>query len=584
MGFISQLAQGKAGLTPISRRGQETWRQIFGTSKEDGGKEPRRNQPKQSVAPGGSYGRSSISGGVAYKHLLEAMRSKAPGGWTDDRYEQSRHFVGMAYVAIHRKCTQLQQAEFQVFRKDKHSQDGKVPVEEEDPPEGDRLCKPYDLVKLLEKPNNQDSFGKWMYRLGQQKSLTGQGLTWIVPNQLGNPVELYCVPTALAIPQPAVNPDYPNGYYRIQPLYPYGPFSNYPTPTTSVGAAIPAEWMMRMLYPHPLLRYEGYSPMTAMRLHLDELESMDRSRWYSMKRTFRPNAALNFKEMEGAQPLPESEIERIHAEWENEWQGPENVGRIIVGTPGADLELLGTSPIDMDYQQGWDQLCSFILGGFGITKPAAGMVEDSSYSTLFATLKQLNLITLDPEVDDVAADITRYIAPYFGDDLIVEIRCKRIDDHDVNFSKVDKLTNLKGMPKKVIEVALKLLDIPIEDGMVEELSKAGEQEGGAPGGMPGMPGAEQPAEGGPEELGQEALAPADEVEANPEEVEEERPNPGNLSQGALGPRKSLAKRIKMLRQTQFKSLRPKLIEEPEVILPSMYDLVRGAISNGNGKH
>ena len=76
-------------------------------------------------------------------------------------------------------------------------------------------------------------------------------------------------------------------------------------------------------------------------------------------------------DVEGMEPLPESEIDRIHAEWENEFQGPENHGRLIVGTPGGQFDMFGSKPTDMDYQSGWDQQLNFILGGFGITKPAA---------------------------------------------------------------------------------------------------------------------------------------------------------------------------------------------------------------------
>src|SRR5260370_35899679 len=108
-------------------------------------------------------------------------------------------------------------------------------------------------------------------------TLMGKALTWMVPNKLKTPMELYSIPTAIAIPQPAINPDFPDGYYRIQPIYPYGPFSSYPTPATAVGAPIPAQWMLRVKYPHPLLRYDGYSPMTVLRLQQDEIESIDRS-------------------------------------------------------------------------------------------------------------------------------------------------------------------------------------------------------------------------------------------------------------------------------------------------------------------
>lgn len=508
MGFISSLATGSAHhkaddpslrRSPTDQgRGRALWQQVFATNKEAGGEASQF--PKVRPTPGGSYARSSLATDASFKRLLQAMRSMAPGNWSDDRWEQtSRHFTGITYVAVHRICMRLQQCEFQVFHKDPRHPDGKRSVRENETTA--ERNGPYDLVRLLERPNNQDSFGKWLYRIFQQKYLTGTALNWLIPNRLGCPMEMYCIPTALAIPQPAVNPDYPDGYYRIQPVYPYGPFSSYPCPSSAVGAAVSAEWMMRFQYPHPLYRFDGYSPLTGLRLHIDELEMMDRSRHYKMRRSSNPDAVLNFEEQEGMEPMPGHEIDRIRTEWENEHQGPENHGRLIVGTPGAKLEpWQGPSPREMDYSNSWEQLTGFIMGGFGITKPAAGMVEDSAYSTLFATLKQLNLLTLDPETDDLALELTRHLAPYFGDDLIVEIRCKRIDDHDLKFQKLNILCQQKAITKNQL---LKELDMPTTDedwgddiagtdpmqqqqmmgGMPGMGAPPGAPPGGAPGGM-----------------------------------------------------------------------------------------------------
>jgi phage portal protein BeeE len=426
-------------------------------------------------------------------------------------------------------------SEFHVYRKDPTHPDGRIPVSEQNPgPRNENFACAYDLVQLLEKPNNQDSWGRQAYRWSQQMGLTGTALTYMVPNRFGVPVELYVIPTALAIPQPTINPDYPDGFYRIQPMYPYGPFSSYPTPSTAVGAPIPAQWMLRFQKPHPLLRYDGYSPLTAMRLHIDELEGMDRSRWYKMMRTINPEAVLNFAESEGMQPLPWEEIERIRAEMENEQSGPENAGRLYISTPGATLEQWGTSPKDMDYQGGWDQLVSFILGGgFGISKEACGMLADTSYSQLFASLKQLHLLTLEPDCSDIGADLTKHLAPFFGDDLVVEVRVKRIDDPDILDKKIS--TMITGKLGTVNE-ARRLLGLPITD------EKWGSERLGAePQQGPQMPGDATNQAMGEPPASQQA---ADKVGAEggfgmqepQDEAEAARPDLGGMNTGSLGPR------------------------------------------------
>lgn len=579
MGFLAEMERKASPsrlmtVSPPKISGRMAWRQIFNEAVT---KEDRFEKPREQPAPnGGSWGRSMVSTDNATKRLLQALRSKAPGSPTANHYEQSKHYVGIIYAGIHRQNELLTQSEFEVFVKDKSHPNGKRPITSKDPPMGGRMVKPYDLVELLERPNKEDDFGDLMANWNLQLDLTGMALTWMVPNKLGTPFELYPIPTALAIPQPVVNPDYPDGYYRIQPMYPYGPFSSYPVPAASVGAAIPAQWMMRIKYPHPLLRYEGWAPTLAMQSHIDQHEQMDRARWYSMKRGINPSAVLNFDDMDGSQPLPEPEIERIKADFEAEQQGAENWAKLFVATPGSKLEPWGSRPVDMDFQAGWEQVSSFILGaGFGITKPAAGMTEASAYATLFASLKQLYWQTLDPKCSRVGKRLTREVAPYFGDDLIVEVRCKRLDDHDIAMQKAS--TGMQGKCITKNEMRKHYLDLPItEEEWGEEIAgteKQDQQQEGMAGMMGGMMGGDAqqppaPAQGEqapPDNGGINALMQDQEQDPN---AQESQPTPGDLDQGSLGPRKGL-NRI-------FKSLPTKR--------KSTYEFITEAIGSRNGTH
>jgi phage portal protein BeeE len=607
MGILSELASSKSvKAAPTGRKAAPTieraqresrtlWNQMFRTAPSPGSDE--KPGYGQKPVPGGTRSRSvsGVGNQASFERLLTAMRSGAPGGWSDDRWEQTiRHFVGISYVAIHRICMQLMRAEFQVFRQDFAHPDGKRPVRQDE--------EAWEIVRLLKRPNRQDSFGRMMYRWGQQIRLTGSALTWLVPNKFGKPYELYSIPTAIAIPQPATNPDYPDGYYRIQPVYPYGPFSSYPTPATAVGAAIGAQWMMNWKYPHPLLRYDGYSPQTAGRLHMDSFEMIDRSRFYSMRRGIHPSAVLNFDDFEGAEPLPEPEIERIKADFENEQMGPENWGKLFVAAPGSKLENWGQAPVDMAFESGWDQLADFILGGiFGITKPAAGMVEDSSYSTLYATLKQLHLITIEPETEMIGAELTHWLGPYWGDDIIIEVRAPRIDDQDLKIGILNVLMSAKAITKGEMR---KELNMPLwHDQRDEEI--AGEMPMMAPGmpgdpmGAPGMAPMAAPGEipandqapagpGEPVAPGQEnsldELLLMDQTEKGLRDeddrmIENTRPMPGKLSAGSLdkrGPR--TGKRLEgYLTKELLSDFKPRKIKGSK----SLYERIKEVIRNGH---
>lgn len=521
--------------------GRDLWNQVFGsTTKEDGSKFPRVRQ---------QGGRTLVGADASVIRLIDSLRSRAPGTWSDDRWEQERHFTGIAYVAIHRICEMMGQAEFAVYERDTKHQDGKRPVTEDHPA--------YGLVQLLERPNAHDTFGDLMYRFSQQLRLTGTALTWMVPNKVGVPMELYPIPTALAIPQAVTNPDYPHGYYRIQPVYPYGPFSSSPTPNTAVGAPIPAEWMMRFKYPHPILWYDGYSPLTGLRLQFDVIEAIDRSQWYSMKREFKPNVVLEMPDVEEAQPYPETEIERLRVELSQDHQGQQNVGKLLVTPPGGKIGPFGTNPIDMDYKEGWEQKAGFLMGGLGITKQAAGMIDESSYASLFATLKQLDWTTLAPDCNRIAQQMTRQLAPFFGDNIFIEIRTKRIDDHDVRNGRITLAMNAKAITKNEVRKELGLEITKEEWG--EDF--AGEESGGDQGTLerPEIPGSVEKTS----EAVQRESASLDQSfgeaggEGEKEPAEMQSPGTGSLGRGSLGPRKSLngfAKRIDFL-ERDAKSVR-----------------------------
>ena len=247
--------------------------------------------------------------------------------------------------------------------------------------------------------------------------------------------------------------------------------------------------------------------------------------------------------------MVEEEIERIVTEFENNNQSPENAGKLFVSMPGARLDPWGGKPSDMDYQGGWEQLVGFVLGaGFGITRPAAGMIEDSSYSTLFATLKQLYWLTLDPKCARIAAKLTRHLAPFFGDNLVVEIRCRRIDDHQIRNERLGVLMQGLAITKNELRMEMEMhvtqevwgndiatMPPPPPPPMVDPAT------GQMIDPMTGQPLPMPQGQGPTNEQLQAAAQNGQDPQLPPEDPEmtNSRPGPGSLGVGALGPRKSL---------------------------------------------
>ncbi len=155
------------------------------------------------------------------------------------------------------------------------------------------------------------------------------------------------------------------------------------------------------------------------------------------------------------------------------------------------------------------------------------MIEDSSYSTLFATMKQLYWQTLDPMSNRISNHLTRKLAPFFGDDLIVEVRCKRIDDHDVKNAKLQLLMAGKAITKNELR---KECEFPLtpEDWGSEMAGMVAEDEMATGGKTSGsgvvMEGGESPSTQQQQEA--ERLLPA--------EISASRPDPGKMGLGAAG--------------------------------------------------
>lgn len=477
---------------------------------------------------------------VGLWQLLEALRSNAPGTWSDDRWEQTRQFVGIAYVGIAARCRQALQAEWKLYKRDTKSPDGRHLIASSE------HNTEHPMAQFMSRPNHEDTFGTMMYNWELQLSLTGVALNWVIPDQHGDPIEQYPISTATAVPMPVMMPQYPQGAYRVQAPYPYGPFTSFPSLNTAVGALLPAEWVMRIKYPHPFLRYEGYSPLTAGRLQFDSLNSIDRSRWYAMLRGIDPSAVLNYTDTELTDGINVNEIDRIRGEFEAMFSGPENAGRLLIGTPGGKLEPWSARPLEMGYDESWRQLSEFLLALMGVTKPAANMLDESSYSTLYAAIKQFHLMSLKPDFDLIAGVFNRRICPFFSDspnrdDLILEINCPRIDDHEVTGQKIDRAIAAQCATKN--EVRKELGWPPTKEPWGEEIAgsqpqqeqgaEQGEQKPG--GGAPQPPNINKPMAAN----GQQNVNHRPERDLNrpePPEVTQTRPRPGKLGRGSLGPR------------------------------------------------
>lgn len=352
----------------------------------------------------------------------QILRSRAPGQWTDNRLEQSQHLLGAVFVAVKVLADQAASAEVSCYKLKPNAKHAK------DKDAKESLPYTHELSNLMRQPNPKETGGMLRRKMVQQICLTGISTLWQLTNGFGRPAEHWSIPTGTwqAVPR---SPLFPEGGYRVTPYYAYGPFGQLPGLQQAGTVIIPSREILRTELPHPLIQYDAYSPLTACALQLDSLEAIDKSRWHAMKQGVNPSAVV---ELDGAVAFPEQdELDRLKQEFATKYGGPEQAGRVAVLSPGATMKPWSHSPSDMGWEASWSQLVDFVLSVFGVTKSLAFMTTESSYASLYASLKQFNLFSLCPLLQLIADSINvQMVWPYFGPDHYVDIEPAAIDDKD----------------------------------------------------------------------------------------------------------------------------------------------------------
>jgi phage portal protein BeeE len=383
------------------------------------------------------------------------MRSKAPGQWSQNIIELANHFTNVAFLAINTLANQAAACEKKVYERADDSYDGHEELNWSEP-----------VCRLLDQPNDDDDFSDLMYKISQQLSLTGIALIWkpiIRENDV--PGELYVLPSSSCLPWPP-SPIYPNGSYLVQPYYPYGPFSTVPSYQSAAGARIPAEQVIRIKYAHPILNYDGYAVLTAIRRQIDTIDQIDTARWNTQSKGVDPSLIMTF-DPKTFNPNNQPDMNRMRAQIDALYSGANNAGKIMPAPIGTTLTKLSQSPSEMAWQEGWEQLCKFAMACYGAPSVISGLSDSTSYATLYASMQQFELISLNPHLKKISSKFNSgLIKPYFGDDLFIELKGRKINDEDLQIRKY--MLALQGKSLKIDELR-KFLELKPLGGTAGEM-------------------------------------------------------------------------------------------------------------------
>lgn len=365
---------------------------------------------------------------LALREYLAALRSGAPMQWLSDHLSEDQRQRGPIYVAVEVLMKQAMAAELHAYElRPDARQDGKLAKEP--------LPHDHPIVELCEYPNPHQTGGELRAQQVQQLCLTGTSLSVKARDDFGMVRELWSEPTGTYQPIP-ISPYYPNGGYRFLPWFP-GPLASIPGAKTAGGVAVPAEEVLALRLPHPLLPGgEGYSPLHACRLPFDTLEMIDRGRMNRMRRGIRPSAVA---EVDPASQLPTgSDLEVLRLEINKLQAGPERDGALALLSPGIKLrEWNASSDIELSWIESWGQLVGMVLACFGVAKSMAFLDDSTSFAELYARLKQFDLFTLCPLLSRLSAAYNReLIWPVWGRSYGVELRPRKIDNLDDDVKRI----------------------------------------------------------------------------------------------------------------------------------------------------
>jgi HK97 family phage portal protein len=168
---------------------------------------------------------------------------------------------------------------------------------------------------------------------------------------------------------------------------------------------------------HPLDDHYGLSPLepalNAIDVH-NEGASWTKS---LLDNAARPSGALIYKGPDGAPNLTDEQFGRLKRELEDGYQGAMNAGRPMVLEGGLEWQSMSHSPADLDFANTRDVAAREIALSFGVPPMLLGIPGDNTYSNYTQANLALWRQTVLPLVARTCAQLTRWLAPKFGQSL-----------------------------------------------------------------------------------------------------------------------------------------------------------------------
>ena len=255
-------------------------------------------------------------------------------------------------------------------------------------------------------------------------------MIWKVRNRLGLTVERYVIPTAIAQPRPPT-PELPRGGWYISPTAAYSyaarmdkeGYTDLRSYYKAIGSILDARDVMVIQWAHPLYKDDSQSPVSAGAKWTDTADMVDDARHSHLNRGIDASVIIG---IEGE--VEQSDLDRAALKINEKYAGSKKAGSAILVSGGKEVTPITTTPKDMAYDMGFNQLRDAILALHAVSPIAAGVTDGHSYAAFVAALRQTVTLAVQPLCDLIAEEETEQQAKEFGQGLTVEIEAVTLDD------------------------------------------------------------------------------------------------------------------------------------------------------------
>ena len=177
---------------------------------------------------------------------------------------------------------------------------------------------------------------------------------------------------------------------------------------------------------NPLDDHYGLSPLEAAAVAVDAHNAAATWNKSLLDNAARPSGALIY-DSDGGAVLSAAQFERLKTELDKQYQGTANAGRPLVLEGGLDWKPMSFAPKDMDFMEAKHAAAREIALAFGVPPMLLAIPGDNTYSNFQEANRVFWRTGVLPLANRIAAALTQWLAPSFGEGLRLAPDTDRIE-------------------------------------------------------------------------------------------------------------------------------------------------------------